>query len=178
MDVKTFLTTLGRGLESPKVIDAIGTWEKLFTAERRSLKELGLKPLQRRWLLRWTDNYRKGQDPYYIRKPVKVRLDSKAGRALTLKKENAKVAKIDAKQKVLNERLMKNLEKSLQKGLQDSLDKHKRDEARLRASSKAKAKKPAPAKAAADAKAATDAKAAAAAKPKKTPKDATPKEAK
>ncbi|KAI9474954.1 hypothetical protein LPJ78_003967 [Coemansia sp. RSA 989] len=62
---QVFLQTIGRGCE--KFASKFESWEELFTADSLKMKsELGIGPKQRKWILRWTNHFRLGIDPYFI----------------------------------------------------------------------------------------------------------------
>ncbi|KAJ2847388.1 hypothetical protein IWW36_003876 [Coemansia brasiliensis] len=57
--------TIGRGCE--KFAAKFDSWEDLFKADSLKMKtELGIGPKQRKWILRWTNHFRLGIDPYFI----------------------------------------------------------------------------------------------------------------
>ncbi|KAK9712219.1 hypothetical protein K7432_007286 [Basidiobolus ranarum] len=69
-DPKSFLNKIRRGCD--EVADKFKDWDHLFTATRNEMKhEMGLTPQQRKWVLKWTELYRQGVNPYHIPKPVK-----------------------------------------------------------------------------------------------------------
>jgi hypothetical protein len=60
-DVDTFLTKIGRDMH--KVASAkITEWPQLFTLSAHDLKEAGLTPRQRKYLLLWREKYRQGEE--------------------------------------------------------------------------------------------------------------------
>ncbi|ORX91826.1 hypothetical protein K493DRAFT_317014 [Basidiobolus meristosporus CBS 931.73] len=69
-DPQSFLNKIRRGCE--EAADKFKDWEHLFTVTRNEMKhDMGLTPQQRKWILKWTELYRQGVDPYLIPKPVK-----------------------------------------------------------------------------------------------------------
>ncbi|KAL1914812.1 mitochondrial 37S ribosomal protein mS41 [Calcarisporiella thermophila] len=59
-DPTTFLQKIGRGCEG--VADKFKDWNHLFTATSLEMKEMGLTPKQRKWILAWTEHYRAGRE--------------------------------------------------------------------------------------------------------------------
>ncbi|KAI9136774.1 IGR protein motif-domain-containing protein [Paraphysoderma sedebokerense] len=57
-DTKSFLESIGR--KSSSAADKFKDWDHLFTASTSQMKELGLTPQQRKYILRWTEKYRHG----------------------------------------------------------------------------------------------------------------------
>lgn len=63
--VETFLNRIGRGMQAA-VGSKITDWDKLFTMTSFDLKEAGLTPRQRKYLLRWQEKYRQGDELYAL----------------------------------------------------------------------------------------------------------------
>ncbi|ORY81530.1 IGR protein motif-domain-containing protein [Protomyces lactucae-debilis] len=64
-DVDTFLKKIGRDLHkvaAPKITE----WPQLFQMSAHDLKEAGLSPRQRKYLLLWREKYRQGEEPYAL----------------------------------------------------------------------------------------------------------------
>ncbi|CAI2163123.1 14762_t:CDS:2 [Funneliformis geosporum] len=73
-DPKTFLEKCGRGCG--ELADKFRDWEHLFTASSYEMKsEMGISTRKRRWILDWTEQYRKGVNPYNI--PIRTRRKKK-----------------------------------------------------------------------------------------------------
>ncbi|KAL7752733.1 hypothetical protein RI367_001735 [Sorochytrium milnesiophthora] len=64
-DVASFLAQIGR--KSGDLADKFKSWEHLFTARSRELRELGLTPQQRKYVLFWTEKYRQGVQPRHVK---------------------------------------------------------------------------------------------------------------
>ncbi|KAJ1983457.1 hypothetical protein H4R34_001254 [Dimargaris verticillata] len=66
MTTEKFLKTIGR--ECEKYTDKFESWDVLFTATSSDMRhKLSIPTHQRKWILDWTEKYRQGIDPYYIR---------------------------------------------------------------------------------------------------------------
>jgi hypothetical protein len=59
--VEKFMRRIGRGCEDH--ISSFDSWDALFTSDSRKLKGFGIKPPQRKWILKWVERYRQGVDP-------------------------------------------------------------------------------------------------------------------
>lgn len=65
MTVEKFLKTLGRGIEEH--VGKIPTWDDLMKMRSEDLKTAGISvPKQRRYILKWVENYRHGVDPRHL----------------------------------------------------------------------------------------------------------------
>ncbi|KAI9030870.1 IGR protein motif-domain-containing protein [Phycomyces nitens] len=66
-DVEGFLKAIGRGCEENA--GKFESWEKLFTADSRTMKNDGISVKQRKYILGWLEQYRQGKDVYPIAVP-------------------------------------------------------------------------------------------------------------
>ncbi|KAI0460970.1 hypothetical protein LJB42_001299 [Komagataella kurtzmanii] len=69
-DVNTFLTKIGRNAEEHIEIFE-NDWSKFWNAKSSDMKEWGIEPQTRKYVLAWKERFRQGQEPYHIAKGVK-----------------------------------------------------------------------------------------------------------
>ena len=63
--MQSFLQSIGRKVEEHAA--KFDSWESLMTADSAKLRELGITDAkQRKYILRWVDNYKHGVDPFII----------------------------------------------------------------------------------------------------------------
>jgi len=112
-----FLYKIGKNCYEYK--DKFESWDKVFTLNSKQMKKLGIPTKQRRWILRWTEKYRQGVEPYSIRfksistKNKRTRLEKqKTHKALNLKAQLKKKAK-DAAAKAQKEKNTKEAKKTV-----------------------------------------------------------------
>ncbi|KAI8080728.1 IGR protein motif-domain-containing protein [Gilbertella persicaria] len=69
-DVESFMKAIGRNCE--EVAGKFESWEQLFTTNSRIMKnDMGISTKQRKYILSWSERYRKGVEPYAISVPKK-----------------------------------------------------------------------------------------------------------
>ncbi|KAG1049893.1 hypothetical protein G6F46_009543 [Rhizopus delemar] len=69
-DVESFLKSIGRNCED--FASKFESWEQLFTTNSRVMKnDMGIDTKARKYILSWTERYRKGVQPYAISLPKK-----------------------------------------------------------------------------------------------------------
>jgi len=69
MTVERFLQQIGRKCD--EFVPKFPTWQDLMAADAARLKELGVDPKRRKYILRWTHFYRQGIEPWTETLPVK-----------------------------------------------------------------------------------------------------------
>ncbi|BFZ53238.1 telomere length regulation protein [Savitreella phatthalungensis] len=60
-----FLRFIGRGMDEAAG-KKLTEWTQLFQTSREDLKEIGLTPRQRKYLLRWREKYKHGEEPHEL----------------------------------------------------------------------------------------------------------------
>lgn len=68
-DAAAFLNRIGRS--APEFVEAFPTWESLFTTNSPKMKELGVDPQSRKYILHQVERFRKGLDIAEVKKGVK-----------------------------------------------------------------------------------------------------------
>jgi len=63
--IQIFLEKIGKGCA--EYVDKFESWEELMTLPSKTLKKRGIPTKPRRWILRWRNKYKCGEEPYQIR---------------------------------------------------------------------------------------------------------------
>jgi len=65
MTVEKFLKTIGRGCDA--YIKSFDSWDDFASSRGREMKEKEIPIKQRKWMMRWLEKYRQGEEPRFVK---------------------------------------------------------------------------------------------------------------